>query len=49
MFASQSHRDDTKRFPLFDRVAWTSSKLLILFANWMGWIQSTGLPVRAGG
>ncbi|HEY5634960.1 MAG TPA: twin transmembrane helix small protein [Burkholderiaceae bacterium] len=23
--------------------------LLILFANWMGWIQSTGLPVRAGG
>jgi len=23
--------------------------LLILFANWMGWIQSTGVPVRPGG
>ncbi len=23
--------------------------LLILFANWMGWIQSTGVPVRAAG
>lgn len=23
--------------------------LLILFANWMGWIQSTGVPIRAGG
>ena len=22
--------------------------LLILFANWMGWIQSTGVPVRVG-
>lgn len=23
--------------------------LLLLFANWMGWIHSTGIPVRAGG
>ncbi|MCL4746056.1 MAG: twin transmembrane helix small protein [Burkholderiaceae bacterium] len=23
--------------------------LLILFAYWMGWIQSTGVPVRAAG
>ena len=23
--------------------------LLILFANWMGWIQSTGVPIRSGG
>jgi hypothetical protein len=23
--------------------------LLLLFANWMGWIHSTGIPVRVGG
>jgi hypothetical protein len=23
--------------------------LLILFAHWMGWIQSTGVPIRVGG
>jgi len=23
--------------------------LLILFAHWMGWIQSTGVPIRTGG
>jgi len=23
--------------------------LLILFAHWMGWIQSTGVPLRTGG
>ncbi len=22
--------------------------LLLLFANWMGWIHSTGIPVRVG-